>query len=151
MTRLEQVANVLKDQEWHTSTELVEKTGHRFGACILELRKGKLDGECWVIAGEPVVNEVGTWRYRLCGFAGRYRPNTPTCPKCGYHLRMTDVRKGGTIGTFEGEVTTDKHVDIVAQTHAELDKTRETIEWQGDIIRKQDIELKLLRAKLAKA
>lgn len=94
MSRLTQLADVLDDMQWHTNAELVEKVGHRFGAQILELRKGKLDGLYWVIEGEPVEGEKGVWRYRCTDLTDTpYVTHPPICPKCGYQMTIHDVRQ----------------------------------------------------------
>jgi len=98
MSRLEQLADILCDTEWHTNLELVEKVGHRFGAQILQLRKGESPIDplkpCWVIKGEPVEGETkGLWRYRLVDFAETYEPEGHKCPNCGWKLTIHDVRQ----------------------------------------------------------
>jgi hypothetical protein len=97
MNRLDQLAAILADGKEHTNLELVEKVGHRFGAQILQLRKGELNEDreqpCWVIEGKPVEGQVGVWKYRLVGFTETYQTEGHKCPNCGWKLTVHDVRQ----------------------------------------------------------
>lgn len=138
---------VLKDGQWHTNWELVEKVGHRFGASILILRRGEgPDGEHWKIQGEAVRGgKAGEWRYRHVGYAGGYRTKAPKCPKCGTKMHVTDVRSGDTGGEYIGATTTEKQSTLLETAQAEVERLRETIAWQGNIIKKQQYELEQLK------
>jgi hypothetical protein len=141
MTRLQQLAAALSDGQWHTNTELFEKAGPRFGAAILNLREGKHDGEHWIIEGEAIPGEPGKWRFRHTGFSGRYRPNSPRCPKC--NTKMTKDEGSA----YSGGNTTEKQLTLLEQAQVELASLRGIIEWQAGIIKKQNYELEVLRKK----
>ncbi len=139
-TRLQALASILVDQQWHTSTELAEKVSHRFGASILELRKGKHDGTCWVIEGEAIGgDDDGEWRYRLVGYAEDYKTKVPHCPKCGTEMVIEDARRTGHSGKV---AKASKQPSIVDELKAQLAKQESTIEWQADIIRRLEADLK---------
>lgn len=55
---------LLSDGEWHTNGELIEKCGPRFGARLLELRRGVGDGGAEKTV-HVVQTGVGAYRYRL--------------------------------------------------------------------------------------
>lgn len=91
-SKLELLAAVLEDGQWHTNLELVEKVGHRFGGQLLQLRKGEFgDGLCWVVETERTAR--ADWRYRLVDFQDSYAPNSPCCPNCGTKLHIHDIRQ----------------------------------------------------------
>jgi hypothetical protein len=144
MTRLEQLAEVLRDGEWHTNVELVEKAGHRFGAAILQLKKGEHDGNCWEIERENM-GAKGLVRYCLVGFRSSYRANAPKCPKCGTQMEVQDVRHGGSAGEYTGARTTAKHTDLLEAAYKRIEELESVVEWQADIIRKETRELKNMK------
>lgn len=146
---LNKLIDVLRDGQWHTNWELVEKVGHRFGASILILRRGEgPDGEHWKIQGEAVRGEKpGEWRYRHVGYVGGYRTRAPQCPKCGTKMHIADVRNGDQGGECLGATTTEKQSTLLEQKTAQVEKMQETIEWQAGIIKRQNAELKRLQAR----
>jgi hypothetical protein len=92
MTRLESLASVLRDRQWHTNTDLATSVGHRFGAQLLQLRSGQYDGLQWKVQKERTTTK-GIWRYQFIGRTSKpYKPQSPTCPNCGTKLHIRDDR-----------------------------------------------------------
>lgn len=56
---------VLSDGEWHTSTELVSRVGHRFGSAILIISRGGDGRSPWLIERQPLKSDGSVWRYRF--------------------------------------------------------------------------------------
>jgi hypothetical protein len=92
MTRLETLAETLKDRQWHTGPDLAVTVGHRFSAQLLQLRSGAYDGHQWKVKKERTTAK-GVWRYQFIGRTTQpYEPQSPTCPNCGTKLHIRDDR-----------------------------------------------------------
>lgn len=87
---------VLSDGEWHTGTELHQRTGHRFGDRVLILRK-----RGWDVESERLHGDGSVWRFRLKGRASKpYVTKGSRAELC--RLRLENERLRARVAELEG-------------------------------------------------
>lgn len=67
LSRAEVLRSILEDGHWHTSIELAQRVGHRFGAAILTIRTGEDGWQAWHIEKARITDSGSVWRYRFVG------------------------------------------------------------------------------------
>ncbi len=63
----EALRRVLDDGRWHSNVELAASVGQRFGARLMEIRRGEDGGPPLDVVKERVNGEGSVWRYRSAG------------------------------------------------------------------------------------
>jgi hypothetical protein len=76
---------LLSDGRWHSATELQAVAGRRYGARLMEIRRGEDGRPALEVEGEPTKSGDCEWRYRV---------SPGTCPTHGRPVTGANVATG---------------------------------------------------------
>jgi hypothetical protein len=89
-TRCQRLRELLADRAWHSHAEMTQVGGARFGARLLEMRRGQDGGTPWDVEVRSAEDDDRRTEYRLKGEAAPYvAPPAcvrPKCQACGQEM-----------------------------------------------------------------